>query len=496
MHNNIKNKAKKLKETLYNDCSLEISHTVALNIMAKVEDYKSYTDYIKRNEKLKIIEDNYRENVKKYNTELFEKFSKLNKKNNFSIEHDEYFDTYILLADELLKYFLVLNDIKISVDYEVFPFIEIKESTLYCYMSDNSIGLDIIKINPLEKHKFEFSIFNYEKDLMKFKKIDVFIDEILKYYGVYKFDINVYENLFIPFRQKNNTNFEIENNYEKISLFGKEFFVGNSITFKNLDNNKFAKVFYTYLGNHTQNIIDNIKFNAVEDSSVSITINGIEFGIEDETFNYLFDEINVVHNLLNIGLFDDDSYNNYTFEKALLEQQTDYKTLEEYFFDLFCDNDYFLQDELTTKIISKYFDLDDFNDLDFDDLEKEKLIFQELITKISNYEFILLFCNTYTSNIISLEKLHQIIKTNKEFVGTQRYYDLIDSLEEHYESYYDSVKFNENYYELHDLVITNVIQIATNDNFPQLTQKDYSGIDCNYLLYLKLTSSFIFKTNI
>lgn len=496
MHNDIKDKAKKLKEELKNNYLIEVSHTQALNIVAKVEDYNSYSDYNLKNEKMKNIQDACNKLIRESNELLYKSFNEDISIKEFmnlnSKEIKDYAKLYTSKLNQLLDYYLFLDDMKLSSDVSSNSFnnsaISISESYLYFYENEYIFdGTEVIKLDLYKKilDDKEFSLFFYNKEKIKYKKIDDLLDEILKYYSIYKFDIYMF-NKVRKFGEKNN--YEIERDMEQITLSGREIVVGNSITFTNLENKKSVKLFYSFLGIHTQSILEHIKIKKnIEDLCVTYSVDDMEFGVDDNIREFLELACNKTVNLLDIKIFDDESYKNCKIEDIFLENM-EVKNLEEYFFELFQEDEMIFESDIFAEIAKKYLKLklkDSFFDEIYEDEDKSRNLFKNIILKTPELQLInFLSLISQYKHLIKEERLYELLNKNNDFQGTRRYEMICKLIDRYYDEYTETPEISDNnfYYEL---AIKIAIQMATKDISLLVLDPDFGSLEYVHLIYLK-----------
>lgn len=495
MHIDIKDKAKKLKEELKNNYSIEVSHTQALNIVAKVEDYNSYSDYNLKNEKMKNIQDSCNKLIRESNELLYKIFNKNISIKEFmnlnSKEIKDYAKLYTLKLNQLLNYYLFLDDMKLSSDISSNSFnnsaISISESYLYFY--DNKYMFDeaeVIKLDLKRLEDKEFSLFIYNKEKIKYKKIDDFLDEILKFYSIYKFDIYMFNK---ERKVGEKINYEIEREMEQISLFGRDIVVGNSITYTNLENKKSVKLFYSFLGIHTQSILEHIKIRKnTKDLSVIYSVDDIEFGVDENISEFLELACNQTVNLLDLRIFDDESYKNCKIEGIFLEK-TKLKNLEEYFFELFQENEIIFESKIFEDIAKKHLKLklkDDFFDEIYEDSNKSHKLFKDIILKTPELQLInFLSVISQLNHTIKEERLYELLNKDNNFKGTRRHKMICELIYNYYDEYAETTEISDNNYYYYELAIKIAIQMAIKDISLLILNPDFGCLEYEHLIYLK-----------
>lgn len=498
MHIDIKDKAKKLKEELKNNYSIEVSHTQALNIVAKVEDYNSYSDYNLKNEKMKKVQDSCKKLIRESNEFLYKSFNENISIKEFenlnTIEIKDYAEAYTSNLNQILDYYLFLDDMKLSsnISRNTFNFnysvITISESYLYFY--NNEYMFDETQVIKLDSNKKtleskEFSLFIYNKGKLKYKKIDDLLDEILKFYSIYKFDIYMF-NEERKFGEK--INYEIEREKEQISLFGRDIVVGNSITYTSLENKKSVKLFYSFLGIHTQSILEHIKIRKnTKYLNFTYSVDDMEFGVDDNVNEFLDLACNQTVNLLDLKIFDDESYKNCKIEEIFLENM-ELKNLEEYFFELFQENEMIFESEIFENIAKKHLKLklkDSFFDEIYEDSEKSHKLFKDIILKTPELQLInFLSVISQLNHIIKEERLYELLNKNNDFKGTRRYKMICELIDNYYDEYVETPEISDdNYY--YELAIKIAIQTVTKDISLLILNPDFGSLEYDHLIYLK-----------
>lgn len=496
MHNDIKDKAKKLKEELKNNYSIEVSHTQALNIVAKVEDYNSYSDYNLKNEKMRNVQDACKKLISESNELLYKSFNENISIKEFrnlnSREIKDYAETYTSKLNQLLDYYLFLDDMKLSSYISSNSFnnsvIAISESYLYFYNNEYMFDeTEVIKLDSNIKtlEDKEFSLFIYNKEKIKYKKIDDLLDEILKFYSIYKFDIYMFNKVRKLGEKKD---YDIERDMEQITLFGREIVVGNSITFTNLENKRSVKLFYSFFGIHTQSILEHIKIKKnTKYLDFTYSVDDIEFGVDDNVNEFLDIACNKTVNLLDLKIFDDESYKNCKIEEIFLENM-ELKNLEEYFFELFQENEMIFESEIFENIAKKHLKLklkDSFFDEIYEDSEKSHKLFKDIILKTPELQLInFLSVISQLNHIIKEERLYELLNKNNDFKGTRRYKMICELIDNYYDEYVETPEISDdNYY--YELAIKIAIQTVTKDISLLILNPDFGSLEYDHLIYLK-----------
>lgn len=498
MHIDIKDKAKKLKEELKNNYSSEVSHTQALNIVAKIEGYDSYFDYNLKNEKMKKVQDSCKKLIRESNEFLYKSFNEnisiKESENLNTIEIKDYAEEYISNLNQILDYYLFLDDMKLSSNISNngfnFNYSKINISEFYLYFYNTEYIFDETHVIKLDKNKKmleskEFSLFIYSKGKLKYKKIDDLLEEILNFYSIYKFDIYMF-NEVRKFGEK--VNYEIERDMEQISLFGRDIVVGNSITHTNLENKKSVKLFYSFLGIHTQSMLEHIKISKnTKDLSVTYMVDDFEFGVDENISEFLNLACNETVNLLDLRIFDDESYKNCKIEEIFLEKM-ELKNLEEYFFELFQVNEMIFESEIFKNIAKKHLKLklkDSFFDEIYEDSEKSRNLFKDIILKTPELQLINFLSEISQYNhIIKEERLYELLSKNNDFKGTRRYKMICELIYNYYDEYAETTEISDdNYY--YELAIKMAIQMATKDISLLILNPDFGCLEYDHLIYLK-----------